>query len=399
MAKHMEGRNSFNITMDKERLIYLYEGYLHRRLTTLEELEFNNYLGRTELSGLEQLIDEDWDAFNEGDEILLPRNRKEQIFHQIISQVPANTKIHKVGWARYWIAASILVAFAGSYYFIGKSDKILKETSHVESIVPIADGVSITLANGKQLLLNESYHGRLSIENGVVAGQTGKSLDYSAAKDISVNTMQTLSNAGGGKFGLTLSDGTEVILDAKSSIKFPVGFNGKERSVTLEGQAFFKVKHNADHPFFVYAGRTVIEDIGTEFNVDAYPEETISKTTLIEGAVKINHTLDLKPGEQAKFDGQNLEMVKPNLETVTAWLQDKLVFYHEPLESILQKVAKVYDVHFVYTNNNLRQLRFNGAVNRNKKLATILNFFRTTGEVDFILEGKTVKVIYPKSKK
>jgi transmembrane sensor len=136
------------------------------------------------------------------------------------------------------------------------------------------------------------------------------------------------------------------------------------------------------------AGTDHIEDIGTEFNVNAYEH---TKTTLITGAVKVSESeksLMLKPGEQAV----DMIVKEANIEEVTAWLQGQIIFHHETLENILKTVARVYDVTIIWQDPETKRYKFGGSVSRTDKLANVLNYLRKAGKVDFKVEGKTVKV-------
>src|SRR5699024_4772886 len=97
----------------------------------------------------------------------------------------------------------------------------------------------------------------------------------------------TLTTPRGGQYQLTLADGTKVWLNSASSIRYPVAFNGKERKVTVTGEVYFEVVHNAGQPFKVQVGNEIIKDLGTHFNVNAYKNESAVKVTLLEGAVEI----------------------------------------------------------------------------------------------------------------
>ncbi len=157
--------------------------------------------------------------------------------------------------------------------------------------------------------------------------------------------------------------------------------------------AYFKVKHDAAHPFYVNYAKETTEDIGTEFNIHAYADEPAS-TTLITGSIKVNAKL-LKPGEQIT----NGNITVANLAEVTAWLQDQMILHHEKLENIMRNVARIYQVNVIWQYEQSKQFTFGGFVSRSKKLANVLNFMRGTGQVDFRVEGKNIYVIKPKEKK
>jgi hypothetical protein len=300
---------------------------------------------------------------------------------------------------RISIAATILMMLcAGSYFLTYKPKKPPQALSHNEFIAPVQNGVTLTLANGKKIRIDQKHRGLMKVDDGTEINHTGKNVDYS---NTPVTTNQsathTLANNSEAKFDITLADGSVAYLDVASSITYPVVFSGSSRRVAVVGQVYFKVKHNAKQPFNVVTKNEIIEDIGTEFNVNAYDLGDKVKTTLLEGAINVKDgeegkPIALKPGEQAVLTDGKIAIELADLEATTAWMQGKLVFNHQSLESILSEVARIYDVQFVWIDNGLKNKRFGGAVSRTKKLATILNFFRKTGEVDFLVEGKRIKV-------
>ena len=383
---------------NSERLNYLIKRYFDQAITGTEEQELWAYVEDPNYAGqIEALLPEAYDRQAEAPATGLDSPRKQAILAHIFQQdmIPAR---HRRLWPRIAAAAAILLIFGTGGYFYLHQDKPLQMAAiQPEALKPVQQGITLTLANGKHIVIDQKHHGKIKTEDGAQADQSGEALAY-AAQAGAAPVMQTLTNNSGNKFTLQLADGTDVYLDARSSITYPTAFTGKERQVSVTGQAYFKVKHNAGQPFFVTAKNETVEDIGTEFNINAYDEESVLKTTLVEGSVKINHTLILQPGEQAQYGDNELKAVPADIEAVTAWLQGKMVFHHEPLESILTKVSRIYDVKIIWLDEALKKHKFGGSVSRTKQLATVLNFFRNTGEVDFLVEGKTVKVFKPKKK-
>ncbi|MES2375468.1 MAG: FecR domain-containing protein [Bacteroidota bacterium] len=390
--------------MTSSRLHYLFKKHKLQSLTPDEYSEWQSLLSDPNLKDqVDAMIDWEWQ--------LTPNNleqmdvgRKEDILSFILDQ-PQQKPIKKLV-LRLSIAASILMIIsAGAYFLTDKPKKIPQALSHNEFIAPVQNGVTLTLANGKKIRLDQKHRGVMKVDDGTEINHTGEAVDYTnAATDADQSTTHTLANNSGSKFDITLADGSIAYLDVASSITYPVAFSGSNRRVSVVGQVYFKVKHNAKQPFNVIAKNQLIEDIGTEFNVNAYELGDKVKTTLLEGSINIKDGEDgkviaLKPGEEAVLTGGKLTIDLADLEVATAWMQGKLVFNHESLERILTEVARIYDVQFVWTDNNLKSKKFGGAVSRTKKLATVLNFFRKTGEVDFLVEGNHVKVLNTKNKK
>jgi len=283
----------------------------------------------------------------------------------------------------------------GGYFLLHKPQPPQIAQNEPEQLAPIQHGVTLTLANGQKMLLNKKHSGQIANINGTHINQQDSLLSYQGKTAIEEVKMNTLANNGSSKFSVTLADGSEATLDIGSSLTYPVAFNSKLRAVSMTGQAYFKVKHITGQRFIVKAKDQTTEDIGTEFNINAYDDENAVKTTLVEGSIRVNEQL-LKPGQQAIISGSVLNVKTADIEKVTAWMQGKIIFEKEPLENILRRVSHIYGVQFIYQDDEVRKLTFGGSVSSTKKLATVLNFFRRAGGVDFIVEGKTVKVFKKK---
>jgi transmembrane sensor len=386
------------------RLHYLFKKHKLQSLTSDEYSEWQSLLSDPNLKDqVEAMVDWEWQ--------LMPNNleqidaeRKEDMLAFILEQ--SQQKPIKKLLLRVSIATSVVIMLgAGAYFLNQKPVKITPAVSHNEFIAPVQNGVTLTLNNGKKIRIDQKHQGLMKVDDGTAINHTNENLDYSttlAGADQSAT--HTLANNSGSKFDITLADGSVAYLDVNSSVTYPVVFNGDSRNVSVSGQVYFKVKHNARQPFNVVAKKEIIQDLGTEFNVNAYGLSDKVKTTLLEGAINIKDGEDgkaiaLKIGEQAVLSSGKLIVNEADLEVTTAWMQGKIVFNHESLESILTEVARIYDVQFVWTDNSLKNKKFGGAVSRTKKLATVLNFFRKTGEVDFVVEGNHVKVLNTKYKK
>jgi len=293
-------------------------------------------------------------------------------------------------------AAAILIGITIGGYLLLKQPKTQQlAKSDPEKISPLTTGVVLTLSNGQRIPLNHGHRGRITSGSTTTIDQQDSLLTYrpgyTAAEAVETNTV---TNNSGRKFSLRLADGTEAILDVRSTLTYPVAFLGKTREVSALGQVYFKVKHNDKQPFLVKVEGELIEDIGTEFNVNAYEN---ARTTLVEGAVKVNEHL-LKPGQMAVAEtNEKIVVSEVNITEVTAWLQDRIIYKETSLETIMKEVARIYQVKVIW-QDDLRKRTFGVILSRKKPLSNVLNYFRETGNVDFKVEGKTVTVFKPKNK-
>ncbi|RYE13030.1 MAG: FecR family protein [Sphingobacteriales bacterium] len=210
----------------------------------------------------------------------------------------------------------------------------------------------------------------------------------------------TITTPRGGQWPLTLPDGTKVMLDAASSIKYPIAFTHNERKVEITGQVYFEVVHNAAKPFRVIAKGQVIEDIGTIFNVNAYDDEPAFKTTLVEGAVKVAYPnaaagadregILLKPGQQTSLYNSKLTVSNANVENVLAWRNGYFNFKDEKLESVMRKLSRWYNIEVEY-KGDLPDKLFEGEIPRNINLSQVLKVLQVAN-IHFTVDGKRIIV-------
>jgi transmembrane sensor len=227
----------------------------------------------------------------------------------------------------------------------------------------------------------------------------------------------------GARSEVRLNDGTEVMLNAGSSIRYSSDYNLQNRDLVLEGEAYFKVAKNINLPLIVNAGNINIKATGTEFNVKAYTGEGIIETTLIKGEVEISQKgnkdkeriLILEPNQKAIFayqsDQVTLERIKEieplavrpariitdkllispktDVEQATAWTKNKLIIRSENLESLCAKLQRKYDVTFVFKDETIKKCRFSGVL-LDETFQQVMDVIKLTAPVDYLIDGKTV---------
>jgi transmembrane sensor len=288
-------------------------------------------------------------------------------------------------WPRIAAAAAVLILIAVSSIWLRPTGGDRKS----EQLLPLNNGITLTLANGKQVSIDRAAKGELTLPDGSKAKNGSGALDYSDNETVSE---QTLTNHTGTTFKLKLSDGTEVYLDVNSSITYPTAFKGSARNVSMTGQAYFKVEHNEKMPFAVQADGETIRDLGTEFNVNNYD---LVKVTLVKGALSVRNVKCVYPGAQAYPLKGGIAFRIVDIESTTAWINDKITFNHTPLSDILEQVSRVYGTKIEWEDASLKTLTFGGSLSRTNKLASILNYLRKTGEVNFKVDQNTIQVLKP----
>ncbi|MHA4810902.1 FecR family protein [Flavitalea flava] len=273
-----------------------------------------------------------------------------------------------------------------------------------KAVLTLSDGSKVTLTGAANGTLAEQGNTHVvKLANGQLAYQAAGGANNAGAPgapgkspaSILYNTMTTPK---GGQYKLTLPDGTQVWLNASSSITYPTGFSGKERKVEMLGEAYFEVAPNAKMPFKVMTDGMEVDVFGTHFNVNAYRDETVKKTTLLEGAVKVLKGTDatlLKPGQQALCGGSGsnpgISLVEDaDIEESVAWKNGLFSFNGADLPLIMRQLARWYDLEVKY-EGPMPKRRFTGKVFRNLKLSETLKILELN-QIHFRLEGNRLTV-------
>lgn len=303
---------------------------------------------------------------------------------------PRNFKL----WPRVAAAAAvILIAGAGLFYYANQEPKKGLNYSTYTDIAPGTKKAILTLADGQQISLSEAKDGNLAIADQAIIKKTGEGqLVYQDAKTAEAKIVyNSIATPNGGQYTLTLSDGTKVILNAASSLKYPTRFNGKDRTVELTGEGYFEVAHDKAKPFKVISTGQTVEVLGTHFNINAYANEPGIKTTLLEGSVDVNGTL-LKPNQQAVLKANHqINVQDVDVDEAVAWKNGLFKFDHTDLKTLMRQIARWYDVEIVY-EGTVKEEQFYGKIERSYTLAEVLKVLEL-GKVKFRIEGKRIIVM------
>lgn len=383
-----------------ERIAYLIAGHLQDSLTPAEQDELDDWIVESDenLELFEQLTDED--NIETGIQQYLQTEReKAQALSGVKSTIERNAQnnISRKIWP-YLIAASLIFIAVSLYLFTTNNkqkdiEKPIVQQSVKDDVKAGSDKAVLTLSDGRTIILDSLGTGLLTEDNGVmVTKQDRRELTYksSAANPTGYNT---LSIPRGGHYRLTLPDGSKVWLNAESSLRYPIAFQGAERSVELKGEGYFEVAKDAAKPFVVTivtpSGEGgMVRVLGTHFNIDAYKDEGNICTTLLEGSIQITKgklSKVIKPGEQAIING-GIKVTEADINEATAWKEGKFIFRDASIRSIGAQIKRWYDVEVVYQGNI--QQHFNTEANRSVSLSKLLDALEGTGQVHFVLEGK-----------
>ncbi len=300
----------------------------------------------------------------------------------------------KIGhWMRVCAASVTILFCVGMAWYFVESDtnnenvtSSVIEYGHSKAMLFLATGEVIELESTL-----DTVHTRIEGENFV---NDGKRLVYSDTTRVKEVEWHTLQVPRGGEFVLCLADGTVVTLNADSKIHYPDRFTGDERQVSLEGEAFFEVAKDSLKPFVVKTNDIDVRVLGTAFNLKAYPDEH-QQTTLVRGAVEVflnKQQVILQPGEQATCIDQELRVERVDIRPYIAWKNERFVFENEPLEAVLKKLERWYNITVFIQNPSLKQLRFTGNLPKYENINNVLNILALTTNIKFELNDCTLVV-------
>jgi len=382
----------------------------HRGEITREELQVLQDLLRQPGvdDELNRAMEASWEEWKES-ELAFPAVA-ERIKQAIANAAAGNVSqppVHRVHflhkrWFRY-AAAAVLVIGIATIAIVVSSDRRSKPEKDMVSLVPsdIPPGGNkaiLTLADGSTIVLDSASNGSIARQGNVdiVKTASGEIVYMEKGKALSEAAMNTIHTPKGGQYKLQLPDGTQVWLNAASSITYPTAFVGVDRKVTITGEVYFEVAKDKTKPFKVNVdNRSEVEVLGTHFNINAYADEVSIKTTLLEGSVKVSNDIDsktIKPGEQAAAMLHSPLTIhhSPDLDQVMAWKNGVFNFSHVPLQQVMKQLERWYDVEVVY-EKGVPDIKLGGEMKRDLNLSQVLKGLGKMG-VHFNLEGKKLVI-------
>lgn len=309
-----------------------------------------------------------------------------------------------------WWAAAVLLLMAGAGYFLlfvnkkalpGSYTHLSQQERFRNDIAPARQQVILTLPDGSKKAVDSIINGAVTLQ-GMQAVKMNGTLTYSNSSEAVYNTIATEK---GRLFHLQLSDGTEVWLDALSSIRFPTSFGKGPREVQVTGQVYFEVAHlSSNTPFLVKSGEQTVEVLGTHFNVNSYDLQRI-QTTLLEGSVRVvkretangkENTVVLSPGQQAVLSRANSPLTidhSPDLEEIMAWKNGRFQFNGNTVQQIMDQLQRWYNIDVEYKDPITET--FVADIKRDLPVSQLLMLLEMTKQIKFVVEGNKVTVIKP----
>lgn len=371
--------------MDKRQLSDLLKRYLANDCSEEERRLVEDWYNRATLELLSDLTENEIDS-----DVRMIRNRLSMRSMKRVWQ-----------WKPYAAVLAVVISLA-IYVYNGPMKNHLK-------VHQVSAGSDIQPGGNRAILtFDDADTVNLSAEQaGIVVGDEITYTDGTAVEVADVKPQEhqrstrlmTIATPRGGTYRVTLSDGTKVWLNAASKLTYPERFKDVNRTVKLEGEAFFEVAKGS--PFLVKSRDQVITVLGTSFNVSSYEDEPAIMTTLVTGRIKIADTLNgqgltMQPGQQAiKGMGDNFHLKKADVSAALAWKNGLFLFQDADVEVIMRQLARWYDVDFEFEGRK-PNLKLWGEVHRDVNAAQaleILTYFKLKYRVE-TKDGRRKIVIY-----
>lgn len=250
----------------------------------------------------------------------------------------------------------------------------------------------------QEVLINDEENSSVGVQQVAAKDQnliiTDKMADFTNASHEHIAT-RSITTPRGKEYKIILSDGTMVMMNADSKLVFPTRFSGKERTVRLVGEAYFKVAKDRKHPFIVYTDQVKTRVLGTEFNLRAYPTSEIN-VTLIEGSVMVNdnqtnHEVELKPGQNAALrEDHDFDITTVDTDYYTYWKEGYFYFDNLPLVEVMKELGRWYNVDIEITSNSLMSYRLHFVAERNAEIDQVIENLNNFSYLSVVKEGNKI---------
>ncbi|MDR2270343.1 MAG: DUF4974 domain-containing protein [Sphingobacterium sp.] len=373
----------------------------------MNKLNFNRlvnaYLDGSASDADKALLEAYYEKLRAGESLTLAKEEEEvlqeMMYDDIISAIhilPKKRRIVRL-WPRVAIAASLLLTVAiGIWFSTNSNDKFSLTSSSIQPATDFAPGkntATLTDINGNIIQLSDAKNGiviseDIRYDDHTMIISNVETKEHSDIRNQNAETgMMKLTTPRGGMYRITLSDGTKVWLNSASRLTYTATLTNNnrphERSVKLEGEAYFEVVKDKSRPFIVESVGQKVEVLGTHFNVNSYSDNEGTITSLIEGSVRVSSTTNLErrailvPGQQSVINKTMLTVEKANTNVI-AWTQGKFSFYETPIDDVMKQLSRWYNIEVSYPNG-IPNKKFTGDINRNVNLSELLGLLEFSG--------------------
>ena len=199
---------------------------------------------------------------------------------------------------------------------------------------------------------------------------------------------------------ITLEDGSEIWLNAGSSLRYPEHFSGSHREVYLDGEAYFDIVHNPDKSFVVHTAHLTTNVLGTAFSVTAYKDTRLEAVTVIRGKVGISEGQKqlglLTPNKRIVYNVTSRKSIITNTDAavVMSWKEGKLQFENQDMQDIAGRLGRWYGYKFSFAHGNLENCRYTASFNNNIPLVDLLKVMKAISLLNYRLDEKNKTVTF-----
>jgi transmembrane sensor len=396
----MERRN----TEDSMKIASLIAGYLQSTLSEQQKEKLFNWIAESESNrrAFSEILDEqnlerylsEFATYNAT--TALAKFKSERVVVKSMTRFKPGLRISA--------AASLLLVLSFGFWLHRQQKHVMQlaVSKNKSDVAPGGNRATLTLANGTEIGLDSASNGEIAQQGGVTvtktkSGQVIYNLADLASSAPAAEGYNTIATPRGGQYQVILPDGSHVWLNAASSIRFPTVFRNNERKVEINGEAYFEVAKDKTKPFRVLSGEQTVEVLGTHFNVMAYDDEKAIITTLLEGSVAVSNQkgrVIIKPNQNVTMqrNGSTLTVNETDVEAAVMWKNGYFHFDDEPIEGIMRKISRWYNVEIVY-KGNIAGKTFGGNISRFKNVSELLDVLQTTGSIHFQIKERRIIVM------
>ena len=319
---------------------------------------------------------------------------------KLIRKHPSSTLFRdkKRGMPKFaYVAAAVLllVGLFGIYQIVSISQD--RHNAGGNEIISGSYKAKLHLSDGKVIQLGEQEEKIQEQGNIEINVNNSGGISYNTLADaLPQERWHTLDVERGGEYMVTLSDSTKIWLNSATRLDYPVVFNGEERRVKLQGEAYFQVYPRPGIPFIVEVNDLVVTATGTEFNINSHWNGVV-ETVLVNGRVNVRSEasmFDLRPFQKAVYNTDSGEMYVKNvdIEEYVAWKNGDFTFNRERLENIMKKLSLWYNCEIVFEQEELKEIPLSGDMKRYGRIENLLYFFEGSTKLLFKIEGKTIRI-------
>ena len=340
-----------------------------------------------------------WNLVN-GPRVTPERKREElERFRNFMRQQPGGKErrfVRRMGWYKYAAVVFIpvlIVVYLSWHEFAREDTRVLLSE---EPVYPGTRQVILTIAGGDTIALQPNRDVDIQLAGQLRVVGSGESIAYELGEgeNEGEERYNTLATPVGGEYQVVLSDGSRVWLNALTELRYPEIFKEDCREVYLSGEAYFEVEHDPGRPFVVVANGVEVTVYGTRFNVNAYADNDEVSATLVNGSVEVSSgkqkPMGLVPGEQAYGNAGELEKREVNVRLYTSWIDGRFLFNNAELEEIAKQVSRWYDVKISFEDDDLKEIRFSGAMLKFRPLSDLIEMIEATSFVRFSVKGENI---------